>query len=98
MVNYYRRGAFTAIAEELFSDGINWGRIISLYTLCGLLAKRYEKELLPLSMALFFKRHLATWVSDVGGFDNLLKEFPGPIKDVSFLDHLVLAVLDFIRH
>ena len=98
MVKRYRPGLFVAIAEELFSDDkINWGRIISLYTLCGLLAQHYKKELLPLCMSHFFRRNLAAWVSDVGGFDNLLEEYSERIEeDISFLGHLVLAPLGLI--
>ena len=79
MVRVYRPGKFTTIAEYVFPDDkINWGRIIALYTLCGLLAKKHENEQLPQCLGNFFERRLVDWVRNVGGFENFLKEFPKP--------------------
>lgn len=101
MAKEYKPGTFMVIAKEMFSDGIvHWGRVVVLYTMCGLIAREREDEEVLLSMGNFFKRHLMSWVSKAGGFESLLSfgttYFWSQRKPIEFRHYLFRAALDFV--
>lgn len=66
---------FTAIVNELFSDGIKWGRIVALFAFGGSLAVQcVEKEMPPLVdqivdwVADYVDQNLISWIIEQGGW------------------------------
>lgn len=66
---------FKAVAEELFIDGINWGRIVALFVFGGSIAiECYEKDMLHLVDSIFdwvstyVQSNLEHWISSQGGW------------------------------
>ena len=72
---------FTAIVNELFSDGIKWGRIVALFSFGGSLAMQcIEKEMPVLVDQIvdwvtnYVDNNLASWITQHGGWvSNILK-------------------------
>ena len=66
---------FTAIVNELFSDGVKWGRIVALLSFGGSLAVQcIEKEMPPLVdqivdwVAGYVDSNLQSWIVEHGGW------------------------------
>ena len=66
---------FVAIVNELFSDGIKWGRIVALFSFGGSLAVQcVEKEMPPLVdnvvewVANYVDTNLLSWIQENGGW------------------------------
>ena len=66
---------FVAIVNELFSDGIKWGRIVALFSFGGALAVQcVEKEMPPLVdnvvewVAIYVDSNLQSWIQENGGW------------------------------
>ena len=66
---------FLAIVNELFSDGIKWGRVVALFSFGGSLAVQcVEKEMPPLVdqivdwVADYVDQHLISWIIEQGGW------------------------------
>ncbi len=66
---------FTAIVNELFGDGIKWGRIVALFSFGGTLAVQcVEKEMPPLVdqivdwVAGYVDSNLQSWITEHGGW------------------------------
>ncbi|KAM9676862.1 apoptosis regulator Bcl-2 isoform 1-T1 [Dama dama] len=70
------RGRFATVVEELFRDGVNWGRIVAFFEFGGVMCvESVNREMSPLvdSIALwmteYLNRHLHTWIQDNGGWN-----------------------------
>ena len=66
---------FMAIVNELFSDGVKWGRIVALFSFGGSLAVQcVEKEMPPLVDQIvdwitgYVENHLQSWIDEHGGW------------------------------
>ena len=78
-------GTFVGVTDELFKGGISWGRIATLLSFVGFVARRcHEQDLHGLVPSLtgwtkrFFKSRLFAWIEQVGGwdgFDNHFRDF-----------------------
>lgn len=69
---------FNAVAQELFVDGINWGRIVALFTFGGAIAIQCcEKDMPHLVDAIYewvstyVETHLEQWINNHNGWDGL---------------------------
>lgn len=66
---------FTAIVNELFSDGIKWGRIVALFSFGGSLAVHCIEKEMPLLVdqivdwvTQYVDTNLASWITQHGGW------------------------------
>lgn len=66
---------FNAVAQELFIDGINWGRVVALFVFGGAIAiECCEKNMSHLIdsvydwMSTYVQTHLEQWISSQGGW------------------------------
>ncbi|KAK3103484.1 hypothetical protein FSP39_019575 [Pinctada imbricata] len=69
---------FKSIVEELFSGGINWGRIVALFAFGGSLAVRCVETGMPNLVesvvewiTIYIEQHLQTWIIQHGGWFEL---------------------------
>ncbi|XP_066103650.1 apoptosis regulator Bcl-2 isoform X2 [Saccopteryx bilineata] len=72
------RGRFATVVEELFRDGVNWGRIVAFFEFGGVMCvESVNREMSPLVdnialwMTEYLNRHLHTWIQDNGGWGVL---------------------------
>ncbi|XP_054439742.1 apoptosis regulator Bcl-2 isoform X4 [Pteronotus mesoamericanus] len=70
------RGRFATVVEELFRDGVNWGRIVAFFEFGGVMCvESVNREMSPLVdnialwMTEYLNRHLHTWIQDNGGWE-----------------------------
>ncbi|XP_069469790.1 apoptosis regulator Bcl-2 [Ambystoma mexicanum] len=98
---------FTTVAEELFRDGVNWGRIVAFFEFGGALClESIHREMAPQLidaiaswMTEYLDRHLQRWILDNGGWDAFVALYgnrAGPGFDFSWLSmklFISLAVL-----
>nr|XP_010298853.1 PREDICTED: apoptosis regulator Bcl-2-like [Balearica regulorum gibbericeps] len=68
-------GRFVAVVEELFRDGVNWGRIVAFFEFGGVMCvESVNREMSPLVdsiatwMTEYLNRHLHNWIQDNGGW------------------------------
>ena len=68
---------FESVAQHMFRDEIaNFGRLVTLYTYAGLIAKSCGKEeCLTYALSSFVERRLGTWMTKVGGWTAFLEFF-----------------------
>lgn len=66
---------FRTVVDEIFNGGINWGRIVALFSFGGSLATACMKKDLPQLIdsiiewiALYIDQNLATWIESHGGW------------------------------
>ena len=66
---------FTAIVNELFSDGIKWGRIVALFSFGGSLAVQCIEKEMPLLVdqivdwvTIYIDTNLASWITQHGSW------------------------------
>lgn len=69
------QSTFFSVAKEIVSDGINWGRIISLFTFAGVLCHHFVVQKQPHMvieiasiLCTFIKEHLMPWINKHGGW------------------------------
>ena len=69
------RSTFMSVAKEIIADGINWGRVISIFTFTGVLCDHFmvQKQpqvVLEVSSALcsFLNEHVMPWINKNGGW------------------------------
>ena len=68
---------FESVAQHRFQDEVaSFGRLVTLYTYVGLLAKHCGKEeWLTYSLSSFVERQLGDWMIKVGGWSAFLEFF-----------------------
>ncbi|MEE6465227.1 hypothetical protein FKM82_006496 [Ascaphus truei] len=66
---------FAAVVEELFQDGVNWGRIVAFFEFGGVMCvESVNREMSPLVdsiagwMTEYLNRHLQNWIQEQGGW------------------------------
>ncbi|KAM7228978.1 hypothetical protein CapIbe_020266 [Capra ibex] len=100
------RGRFATVVEELFRDGVNWGRIVAFFEFGGVMCvESVNREMSPLvdSIALwmteYLNRHLHAWIQDNGGWDAFVELYgPSmrPLFDFSWLSLKALLSLALV--
>ncbi|XP_013796268.2 LOW QUALITY PROTEIN: apoptosis regulator Bcl-2 [Apteryx mantelli] len=89
------RGRFVAVVEELFRDGVNWGRIVAFFEFGSVMCvESVNREMSPLVdsiatwMTEYLNRHLHTWIQDNGGWDAFVELYGNsmrPLFDFSWI-------------
>ena len=84
------RSTFFSVAKEIIKDGINWGRVVSIFTFTGVLCHHFvilkqPQVVVEITSALcnFLNEHVMPWINRNGGwvsykcfhFYNYLNEF-----------------------
>ncbi|XP_075682829.1 apoptosis regulator Bcl-2 [Rhinoderma darwinii] len=71
---------FAAVVEELFHDGVNWGRIVAFFEFGGVMCvESVNREMSPLVdsivgwMTEYLNRHLQNWIQEQGGWDAFVE-------------------------
>lgn len=66
---------FRAIVEELYRDGVNWGRVVALFAFGGALATKACKQHMPQLIdsivewvSTYINHNLDRWISSQGGW------------------------------
>ncbi|VFV45177.1 apoptosis regulator bcl-2 [Lynx pardinus] len=100
------RGRFATVVEELFRDGVNWGRIVAFFEFGGVMCvESVNREMSPLVdnialwMTEYLNRHLHTWIQDNGGWDAFVELYgPSmqPLFDFSWLSLKALLSLALV--
>ncbi|KAL9988654.1 hypothetical protein ACROYT_G003125 [Oculina patagonica] len=74
---------FNNVSSEILSDGLNWARIVALYTFAGALAAECCREgrnsfVLDIGnwMYEFAALYMVDWIKSKGGWEDLLQSFP----------------------
>ncbi|XP_078543926.1 apoptosis regulator Bcl-2 [Lissotriton helveticus] len=99
------RARFNTVAEELFRDGVNWGRIVAFFEFGGALSlESIHREMAPQLvdaiaswMTEYLDQHLQRWILDNGGWEAFVELYgsrPGFCSSwISVKMFLSLAVL-----
>ncbi|XP_072034894.1 bcl-2-related ovarian killer protein-like isoform X2 [Amphiura filiformis] len=73
---------FTEVAAELFASGITWARVVAMFSVAGSIAVECFQQgnvtyinTIVNSLANFVRNHLALWISQQGGWNNLVRSF-----------------------
>ncbi|XP_007662952.1 bcl-2-related protein A1 [Ornithorhynchus anatinus] len=103
------RRIFGQIVEKEFEDGIvNWGRIVTIFVLGGILTKKLQRSGVPLTretreeiscfIAEFTTHHAGEWIRQNGGWENgFLNKFEQ--KTVwSVLADISMKILGVLSH
>ncbi|XP_062252403.1 bcl-2-related ovarian killer protein homolog A [Platichthys flesus] len=93
--------AFLAVAADIFSTGITWGKVVSLYAVAGALAVDCVRhghpdmvDTIVDCMGEFVRKHLTSWLKRKGGWVDVTKCVVN--TDASFRSHwLVTAACTF---
>lgn len=82
MAPYSAFGTFNGVADEIFKDGKNWGRIVVLITFGGVVASHFVEVQRPEFVqhvarwiVLFIANKCLTWIRENGGWDGLVDFF-----------------------
>lgn len=82
---------FRNIATEIFSTGMNWGRVVSLITFAGAVAHHFVEQERPEMVCEvvqwlcdFIRAHLVCWIIENGGWDGFVGHFNGDKPPKSF--------------
>ena len=66
---------FVAIVNELFSDGVKWGRIVALFAFAGALAVQCVEKEMPVLVpqianwvTQYIDNHLSSWIQENGSW------------------------------
>ncbi|XP_057219089.1 bcl-2-like protein 1 isoform X2 [Triplophysa rosa] len=75
--------SFESVMDEVFRDGVNWGRIVGLFAFGGALCVEcVEKEMSPLVgriaewMIVYIDNHIQPWIQSQGGWAPPASTFP----------------------
>ncbi|XP_061919775.1 bcl-2-like protein 1 isoform X4 [Entelurus aequoreus] len=75
-------GSFKMTMDQVFQDGINWGRIVGLFAFGGIIcvkcAERGLSDLVPYIvdwMTNYLDEHISTWIQSHGGWDYFAEVF-----------------------
>ncbi|XP_062833724.1 apoptosis regulator Bcl-2 [Anolis carolinensis] len=89
------RSRFVAVVEELFQDGVNWGRIVAFFEFGGMLCvESVSREMSPLVdniatwMTEYLNQYLRNWIQENGGWDAFVELYSNnmrPLLDFSWL-------------
>ncbi|KAM4706084.1 apoptosis regulator Bcl-2 [Rhinophrynus dorsalis] len=78
---------FAAVVEELFHDGINWGRIVAFFEFGGVMCvESVNREMSPLVdsivgwMTEYLNRHLQNWIQEQGGWDTFVELYGSSVR------------------
>ncbi|XP_068450422.1 bcl-2-like protein 1 [Clinocottus analis] len=68
--------SFKSVMDEVFKDGVNWGRVVGLFAFGGVLCvESVEKDISELVpriadwMTLYLDEHISAWIQSQGGWD-----------------------------
>ncbi|KAM8830451.1 bcl-2-like protein 1 [Synchiropus splendidus] len=74
--------SFASVMDEVFRDGVNWGRIVGLFVFGGALCVEcVEKEMSPLVarivewMTVYLDQHIQPWIASQGGWESFAEIF-----------------------
>ncbi|CAN9512481.1 unnamed protein product [Ophioblennius macclurei] len=74
--------SFKSVMDELFKDGINWGRIVGLFAFGGVLCVEcVEKDMSELVsriadwMTMYLDENISPWIESQGGWDRFVEIF-----------------------
>ncbi|XP_044067583.1 bcl-2-like protein 1 [Siniperca chuatsi] len=74
--------SFENVMDEVFRDGVNWGRIVGLFAFGGALCVEcVEKEMSPLVsriiewMTVYLDNHIQHWIQSQGGWERFAEIF-----------------------
>ncbi|XP_064160558.1 bcl-2-like protein 1 [Anguilla rostrata] len=74
--------SFESVMNEVFRDGVNWGRVVGLFAFGGALCVEcVEKEMNPLVvriadwMTVYLDNHIQPWIQLQGGWDRFAEIF-----------------------
>ncbi|XP_051961572.1 bcl-2-like protein 1 [Xyrauchen texanus] len=74
--------SFESVMDEVFRDGVNWGRIVGLFAFGGALCVEcVEKEMSPLVgriaewMTVYLDNHIQPWIQNQGGWERFAEIF-----------------------
>lgn len=74
--------SFENVMDEVFRDGVNWGRIVGLFAFGGALCVEcVEKEMNPLVgrimewMTVYLDQHIQPWIQSQGGWERFAELF-----------------------
>ncbi|XP_056588701.1 bcl-2-like protein 1 [Triplophysa dalaica] len=74
--------SFESVMDEVFRDGVNWGRIVGLFAFGGALCVEcVEKEMSPLVgriaewMTVYIDNHIQPWIQSQGGWERFAEIF-----------------------
>ncbi|XP_054553586.1 apoptosis regulator BAX-like [Talpa occidentalis] len=80
-------GEFSEVAREIFSDGITWGKIVTLFCFASkLVLKALCTDMRELITSIvgwtldFIRKRLLPWIQEQGGWDGLLSQYSNQIK------------------
>lgn len=78
---------FAAVVEELFHDGINWGRIVAFFEFGGVMCvESVNREMSPLVdsivgwMTDYLNRHLQDWIQEQGGWEVFVELYGSSVR------------------
>ncbi|XP_041954677.1 bcl-2-like protein 1 [Alosa sapidissima] len=74
--------SFESVMDEVFRDGVNWGRVVGLFAFGGALCVEcVEKEMSSLVgriadwMTVYLDEHIQPWIQSQGGWDRFAEIF-----------------------
>ncbi|XP_035593934.1 bcl-2-like protein 1 [Oncorhynchus keta] len=74
--------SFENVMDEVFRDGVNWGRVVGLFAFGGALCVEcVDKEMNPLVgritdwMTVYLDNHIQPWIQSQGGWDRFAEIF-----------------------
>ncbi|XP_023254766.1 bcl-2-like protein 1 [Seriola lalandi dorsalis] len=74
--------SFKSVMDELFKDGVNWGRIVGLFAFGGVLCVEcIQKNMSELVsriadwMTMYLDEHISPWIQSQGGWDCFAEMF-----------------------
>lgn len=69
--------SFKSVMDEVFKDGVNWGRVVGLFafggTLCAQCVERNADELVPCVadwMTAYLDENIGAWIQSQGGWES----------------------------
>ncbi|KAM7423223.1 hypothetical protein PAMA_010992 [Pampus argenteus] len=74
--------SFKSVIDEVFKDGVNWGRIVGMFTFGGVICvKCVERDMSDLVsrivdwMTIYLDEHISPWIQSQGGWDCFVELF-----------------------
>lgn len=79
---------FSAVVEEIFAGGVNWGRVVALFAFSGTLAIRCIENNLPQVVDLlvdwvstYMHHNIDQWITDHNGWDGFVEFYENGPSD-----------------